>query len=195
MPLMHAWLEAGVVALTAIVGSTDPALEYSERRETYAVQGATRKELHAALRHAHAADRDDDEPDGSVARTAQELSMRFELEPVEGGCRLKDLVVTLDVTIHLPEWVPEVAPRGGLLEDWGRMRDALERHEEGHRDIALDSARHLLASLRELGRQSDCQALRREAHKAFFRAQLRHSVRDGAYEHRTRHGVAQGAVL
>ena len=38
-------------------------------------------------------------------------------------------------------------------------------------------------------------ALAREAQKAFFQARLRHSIRDGAYERRTNHGIAQGARL
>ena len=193
MPLIPACLEACLFALAAVATPSDPGLEYTERRETYPVQGINRRELRSALRHAQAEGRDEGE--GSVARTAQDLSMRFELEPVEGGCRLKDLVVSLDVTIHLPEWTPKGAARKGLMDDWNSMRDALERHEEGHRDIALDSARYLLAGLRELGVQPDCQGLRREAQKVFFSAQLRHSVRDGAYEHRTQHGIAQGAVL
>lgn len=195
MPLLQACLEACLFVLASVSSSTDPALDYTEQRETYPVQGRNRRELQAALRHAQAEGLDEGEETRSVARTSQDLSMRFELDPVDGGCRLKDLVVSLDVTIHLPEWVPKGAASRGLQEDWKRMRDALERHEEGHRDIALDSDYYLLAGLRGLGLQPDCQALRREAQKVFFRAQLRHSVRDGAYEHRTQHGIAQGAVL
>lgn len=170
-----------------------PGLEYNERRETYPVRGSTRRELRSALRHAQAGG--GHESGGSVARTAQDLGMRYELEPVTGGCRLKGLVVNLDVTIHLPEWVHDGSPPKSIAHDWHRMRDALERHEEGHRDIAVDSARYLHQGLQALGVHEDCQDLRREAQRIFFRAQLRHSVRDGAYERRTRHGIAQGAVL
>ncbi|KFL37757.1 DUF922 domain-containing protein [Arenimonas donghaensis] len=193
MPLIPACMEACLFVVAAVATPSDPGLRYTEQRETYAVQGINRRELRTALRRAQA--EAGTMGDGSVARTSQDLSMRYELEPVEGGCRLKDLAVSLDVTIHLPEWVPEGAVRKDLMDDWNRMRDALERHEEGHRDIALESARYLLAGLRDLGLQADCQSLRREAQKVFFRAQLRYSVRDGAYEHRTQHGIAQGAVL
>lgn len=193
MTLPTTCLDACLLALAAVATPADPGLVYTEQRETYVVQGVNRRELRAALRQAQADGRD--EREASVARTSQDLSMRYELEPVDGGCRAKDLVVSLDVTIHLPEWVPEGVANKGLVEDWNRMRDALERHEEGHRDIALESAHYLLAGLRDLGLQADCQSLRREAQKVFFRAQLRYSVRDGAYEHRTQHGIAQGAVL
>ncbi|GAB2656304.1 hypothetical protein GCM10027193_07700 [Arenimonas aestuarii] len=183
-----------LVAAEAVTGAP-PGLEYSERRETYPVHGITRRELRSALRHVQAGEVDEGSDGGSVARTAQDLGMRYELEPVPGGCRLKDLVVSLDVIIHLPEWAHDGSPSKAVLEDWQRMRDALERHEEGHRDIALDSAHYLHRGLQDLGLQESCQTLRREAQRIFFRAQLRHSVRDGAYERRTRHGIAQGAVL
>lgn len=190
----------GCFAICLLASAADgagaaPRIDFTEKRESYVVAGLNRKDLRASLRLAQGQGRDIPGKGKPVARTAQDLSMRFELEPVEGGCRLKDLVVSLDVTIHLPEWVPQGTPTRGLRDDWNRMRDALERHEEGHRDIALESAHYLLANLKELGLQPDCQALRREAQKVFFRAQLRYSVRDGAYEHRTQHGIAQGAVL
>lgn len=189
-------LIAGLMLATADPATQfPPGLEYNERRETYPVHGSTRRELRSALRHAQASEEDEGGGGGSVARTAQDLGMRYELDPVPGGCRLKDLVVSLDVTIHLPTWAHDGSPPKSIAQDWQRMRDALERHEEGHRDIALDSAEYLHTSLLALGVQEDCQSLRREAQRLFFRAQLRHSVRDGAYERRTRHGIAQGAVL
>ncbi|GGA73975.1 hypothetical protein GCM10011521_10190 [Arenimonas soli] len=187
-------LLAGLMLATVDPGiSASPAFDYVEKRQTYPVHASTRRELVAALRHART--REIDGSGGSVARTSQDLGMRYELEPVAGGCRFKDLQVSLSVTIHLPEWEPAGRPRESLVESWTRMRDALERHEEGHRDIALDSADYLHKGLLALGVQKDCQSLRREAQRLFFRAQLRHSVRDGAYERRTRHGIAQGAVL
>jgi predicted secreted Zn-dependent protease len=188
-------LASSLIALTGSVAAVPPGVEYTEQREAYPVVGSTRRELRSALRHAQASKENEVASGGSVARTVQDLGLRYELEPVAGGCRIKGLVVSLDVTIHLPEWKTESPPAKALLEDWLRMRDALERHEEGHRDIAIDSARFLYQEVSALGLQSDCQSLRREAQKVFFRAQLRHSVRDGAYEHRTRHGIAQGAVL
>lgn len=189
-------LVAGLMlAVAAPGGEAQPGFDYVERRETYTVRASSRSELVAALRHAQASEIDEGGGGGSVARTAQDLRMRYELEPVAGGCRFKGLEVSLAVTIHLPNWVPVGKPSKSLLQRWDRMRDALERHEHGHRDIALDSARFLHEGLLALGVQEDCQTLRREAQRVFFRAQLRHSVRDGAYEHRTRHGIAQGAVL
>lgn len=190
-------LSCVVACLLALAATETPVPEgvaYTERRETYPVYGSNRRELVASMRAAQARHRDEQGDQRSVARTSQTLGMRYELEPVAGGCRFKDLVVSLDVTIHLPEWSMQGAPKP-LRESWKRMQAALVRHEEGHRDIAVESASYLSRGLRALGVQPDCQALRREAQRLFFRAQLRYSVRDGAYERRTNHGIAQGAVL
>ncbi|WP_043800056.1 DUF922 domain-containing protein [Arenimonas malthae] len=170
----------------------DPGFVYTERREYYRVDGrrvdTLKRQLDAAL------SRKGLEGEG-VGRTVQHLSSRYEFEPTPAGCRFKDLAVSLDVTIHLPRWEPKGGKPKGLAGRWERMLDALTRHEEGHRDIAVDTARRLLADLRALPETLDCQGLAREAQKAFFQARLRHSIRDGAYERRTNHGIAQGARL
>lgn len=181
-----------VAGMVATPPADDPGLAYVERREYYRVDGRNvdtlKRQLDAALARKGLGGK-------GVGRTVQHLSSRYEFEPTPRGCRLKDLAVSLDVTIHLPRWEPKGGKAKGLSERWERMLDALTRHEEGHRDIAVDTARRLLADLRALPQTLDCQALAREAQKAFFRARLRHSIRDGAYEKRTNHGIAQGARL
>lgn len=181
-----------VAAAAAPPPADDPGFAYTERREYYRVDGrkvdTLKRQLDAALSRKGLGGE-------GVGRTVQHLSSRYEFEPTPAGCRFKDLAVSLDVTIHLPRWEPKGGKPKGLAERWERMLDALTRHEEGHRDIAVDTARRLLADLRALPETLDCQGLAREAQKAFFQARLRHSIRDGAYERRTEHGIAQGARL
>ena len=180
---------ASAAAATAPNG--DPGLQLSETQAEYVVDATSRQALREQMRAALARHVEG----GGVGRSLQTLTSRYELEPFEGGCRLKDLVVSLDVTIYLPRWEPAGDYPRGLDEAWTAMRDALERHERGHRDIAVETARSLLGDLRALPPQPDCPTLETRARKLFFRAQLRHSIRDGAYERRTRHGVAQGVKL
>lgn len=181
-----------VAGIAAPPPPDDPGFAYTERREYYRVDGRNvdtlKRQLDAALSRKGLSGE-------GVGRTVQHLGSRYEFEPTPAGCRFKDLAVSLDVTIHLPRWEPKGGKPKGLSERWERMLDALTRHEEGHRDIAVDTAWRLLADLRALPEALDCQGLAREAQKAFFRARLRHSIRDGAYERRTNHGIAQGARL
>lgn len=190
-----AWIAAALAAslATAPVAApvADPGLRISEDRAEYVVDATSRTALRQQMRAALARHVEG----GGVGRSLQTLTSRYELEPFEGGCRLKDLVVSLDVTIYLPRWEPAGDFPRGLDEAWLAMRDALERHELGHRDIAVATARGLLKDLRALPPQPDCPSLETRARKLFFRAQLRHSIRDGAYERRTRNGIAQGVKL
>ena len=191
MQAPSAALAAILASVAAAVEPADPGLQFTEVQAEYVVDATSRRALRDQMRTALARHVEG----GGIGRSLQTLTSRYELEPLEGGCRLKDLVVSLDVTIYLPRWEPAGDYPRGLEEDWQAMRDALERHEHGHRDIALDTARGLLADLRALPPQPDCPSLETRARKLFFQAQLRHSIRDGAYERRTRNGVAQGVKL
>ena len=191
---MWIWLIAALAANTGTIApEADDGVEIVERRVYYPVHGLNRNDLRAELDAALARRGIDG---GMAGRTEQELTTRYELAPLpSGGCRLAGLEVTLHVTITLPRWEPDGEPVRGLRDRWNAMVAALTLHEEGHRDIAVDTARRLYSDLRALDTGRDCQALNRDAQRALFSARLRHGVRDRAYEHRTRHGIAQGARL
>lgn len=175
-------------------GTDEPVgiLEISERREYYVVDATTHDELRQQLDAAMAGHGEGK----SVGRTEQDLRSAYELVATPEGCRFKDLVVSLDISIHLPSWQPANGKRPYKLDKaWEKMIAALTLHEEGHRDIAVETAGFLLDSLRALPAHLDCGQLREQAGKAFFRARVRHSIVDGIYDRRTRHGIAQGAVL
>lgn len=191
-------LAAAVLAATLVwlgppaTASDDPGLHLTETRREYVVDATSPRALRQQMRQALARHVDGG---GGVGRSLQTLSSRYELEPIEGGCRLKDLVVSLEVTIYLPRWEPAGHYLPGLEARWLAMHEALEAHELGHRDIAVETARGLLAELRALPPQPDCTSLETQARKRFVRAQMRHAIRDRAYEHRTRNGAAQGVKL
>ena len=96
----------GVAGLAAPPPADDPGFAYTERREYYRVDGrkadTLKRQLDAALSRKGLGGE-------GVGRTVQHLASRYEFEPTPAGCRFKDLVVSLDVTIHLPRW----DPRGG----------------------------------------------------------------------------------
>ena len=194
-PGMHAWIV--MLALSAnpppmAFGAELPGFEYVEHREYYDVDAVKLRALRRQLnerRQAHAANPD------PIGRTTQRLETRYVLRPLPAGCRMDDLVVSLEVRIHLPRW----RPRGRRPEELGRRWDAmlagLTRHEEGHRDNALWAARGLHRRLLALGEDRDCLALERAAQRERFKAEARYRQRDGAYDRRTQHGVNQGSVL
>ena len=174
-------------------GSTDPALEIDERLEYYDIHATTRRGIKDGLRRALRAE---DGADGSQARTRQTLTSRYELEPLATGCRLKGLEVKLDSVVRLPRWIsPEEEPPAKLVAAWNDLLAALTVHEDGHRQLGLEAAHELVAKLRDIDEKQDCQLLDREARRALFQVTLQHSIRDRAYERRTRNGAAQGVKL
>jgi len=163
-----------------------------ERHEYYVVDATRSRELAAQMEAAMAAL---GFPDSGAARTVQVLETRYELEPTPAGCRLKDLSVRLEATVHLPVWRPAGRVGERLRERWRRMRVALEAHEAQHVDLAIATGRRLHADLLELPEDQGCAALAREAQRLLFRARLTHAIRDEAFDRRTRHGIGQGARL
>lgn len=133
--------------------------------------------------------------DGTIGRTRQNMETSYRLVPAEGGCRLSDLKVTLDLRLDLPAWRPSGTTRRELRDKWARMLSALTRHEEGHRDNAVWAAREIHSRLAALGEGSDCDALGKLAQQEMFRVKLRFNLREQAYDRRTGHGVEQGSVL
>lgn len=185
-------LVLSVVPPPTAVATAEPGFEYVEHREYYEVDAVKLRALRRQLQERRQSSGPDPEP---IGRTTQQLETRYVLQPLPGGCRIGDLAVSLEVTIHLPRW----RPRGRRPEELGRRWDAmlagLTRHEEGHRDNALWAAHGLHRRLLALGEDQDCLALERAAQRERFKAELRYRQRDEAYDRRTNHGVNQGSVL
>lgn len=130
--------------------------------------------------------------EAGAARTRAELQVGYKLEPQEAGCRVVGLGVELDVVMHLPRWQPPEGSRPAIREQWERMKTGIERHEQGHRDIAVDAGRFLAERLEAVptaGR--DCDAVGRAILRERIKAQMRHQNIDAAYDQRTRHGLTQ----
>jgi predicted secreted Zn-dependent protease len=194
LPIRIAALALALFIAAPLAAANDPArpgFEWQEQRRYYVVTGRTVDELLQQLRQATP----EKDAEDSAARAEQTLDARFELDPLAQGCRLARLHVRLDVVLHLPRWQPEGERPQRLAERWDRMYPALLAHEEGHRDIAVQVARELYDGLRALPAAGDCRDLHRQAQKLLLQARLTHALRDGAYERRTEHGLAQGARL
>lgn len=163
-----------------------------ETREFYRLDAAEIRALRTQLRETRLKTGFDGK---SAGLTRQSLHTHYRLEPQGQACRLADLAVTVEVTIHLPEWVPAKPTKSGLREAWAAMLAGLTLHEEGHRDNAVAAGRELHSRLAGLGTDRDCLRLGRAAQREAFRAQVRFQLRDRNYDRRTRHGESQGSRL
>src|SRR5207249_8583092 len=78
------------------------------------------------------------------------------------SCALKDVRVTLNVSVTLPRWTPPATATSRLKDSWRTYLRNVKLHEAGHRTIAERNARELMAALTPL-RGASCQSLSDEA--------------------------------
>lgn len=131
----------------------------------------------------------------SIGLTDAVLETHYDLTPTPHGCRLEDVSVQLAVTTRLPQWHPARNASSQLQGRWEKFREAISRHETGHRDNAIQAATELLQNLHGVDTRMSCRALGQQLERIRSRALLSNEIRDNIYDLRTRNGVAQGSVL
>jgi len=125
--------------------------------------------------------------------TSTSLSYRFAYRERAGLCETTDARVELDVTITLPEWQAPPSAPFELRRDWQRFAQALRRHEERHRDLAIEHAHTLRRAVEGL-RAPTCDAVAALAADRAERAQAAAEAAHASYDRVTGHGESEGAV-
>lgn len=161
----------------------------SVRTVPYRVTGHSVESLLASLR--------DGGPrvDGGIffGLTATSLSYRFAYRERAGLCETTDARVDLDVTITLPEWQATPSAPYELRRDWQRFVQALRRHEDRHRDLAVEHAHAVRRAVDGL-RAPTCDAVAALAAQRAEQAQAVAEVAHRAYDASTGHGESEGAI-
>src|SRR5256886_16610864 len=78
------------------------------------------------------------------------------------SCALRDVKVTLHVSVTLPRWTPPATATAQLKDSWRTYLRNVRLHESGHRTIAERNARELMTALTALHGTS-CNALSDQA--------------------------------
>ena len=110
------------------------------------------------------------------------------------SCVLRDVKVTLDVTVTLPRWKPPATATAQLVRTWQAYLKAVRVHEAGHRTIAERNAREVMAALTTL-RGTNCDKLLGDASNTVERIVADGRARNRAYDVQTQHGQTQGVEL
>ena len=118
----------------------------------FSVVGSTRAEILASIRQrnpiAH-----------SLASTWLTPAASFRMSSLGGPCVITHVEVLLRVTFSYPILYLPGAPSEGLLERWDNFLAIVQRHEEGHRAIAIEHGYEILRRLATLPGLHTCQAL------------------------------------
>ena len=112
----------------------------------------------------------------------------------DDSCVLRDVKVTLNVSVTLPRWKPPATATADVRKQWQAYLRAVRLHEAGHRTIAERNAREVMAALTPL-RGATCDKLSDEATRTAERTVADGRARNRAYDIQTKHGQTQGVEL
>jgi len=179
-----------LLALCVSMAAHAQGVRETRKYERYVIHGASTQELAAQMQALGPHDADEIAP--ALTRSDRRASLQYRSDGHE--CRIGDVTVALDVTIILPEWdIPRDASPA-LQAEWNRFLGALERHELGHRAIALAGAQQLVQKLERL-RGRSCDQLSNAAEYASRDEAAATRAAQIAYDDSTSHGIKQGTTL
>jgi len=127
-----------------------------------------------------------------VGATVAYVHWEFAQQRLGDSCRITSVHVTLNVETRLPRWQPDKPGSPTLHRQWDQFLAATERHENGHRNIALSTAASIARSL-AIEHGLACADM---AKLADATARTRWDLGNDAqltYDAATRHGVMQGS--
>jgi predicted secreted Zn-dependent protease len=107
-------------------------------------------------------------------------------------CALDHVGVMIRVVTTLPQWLPTSDAAAIVADQWDRFLAAIERHEHGHRTIALHTAATIERALEDVHGRT-CDGLPDVANLTARAAWDLGNHRQLAYDTATAHGVSQGA--
>jgi predicted secreted Zn-dependent protease len=119
----------------------------------------------------------------------------FSSDTADRTCTADSVRVTLEVTYRFPKWItPEDAPRP-LMDKWDRYMRNLIRHEEGHRDMALEATADFARAVAGLPPAASCADLDREVRTLSRTRMAQLNADQNEYDAATNHGTTQGALF
>jgi len=167
-------------------------IQLEVERTPYTVRGSTA----AAVRQDMTAKSDVEKPgeyDATVKWNIHSAWLHDSRGP--GGCVLVSPMVSLKLSYWFPSWEPPEAPSAELKAQWAAYIDALQRHELGHRNVAVSTANAILRAFQHGFRGPTCKEAEAEAAACIRGILAAHGDLNKRYDDVTGHGATQGALF
>jgi len=176
---------------SAALARAAPRASITAREQYYDIDGSSAGALRDQIRRLGPKDESGTSHD---ALTVWSLEWAYGTAQRGDSCALKDVRVTLNVSVTLPRWTPPATATARLKDSWRTYLRNVKVHEAGHRTIAERNARELMISLTPL-RGTSCEGLANEATRLAERIVADGRARNRAYDVQTKHGQTQGVEL
>ena len=177
-----------LIALFALLSASGPTVV--ERLERYDVAGGTAAELRASIQQNGPIGEDGKRHD---AMTSWSSAWRYRPTRTQAGCAAAALETRVEIVVTLPRWSTRQVGTY-LSELWDRYIAALDRHEQGHVDLAQRAVATVHQRLSRLTAPT-CPQLD-ELINSTGRAMLAEMEKEQAeFDRATKHGSADGVQL
>jgi predicted secreted Zn-dependent protease len=184
-------IQIGAGAAPTITG-TQQSPEVSVKQFHYEIVGVTASELRAQMYRLGPMNKFGRHCD---AYTDWYVSWNFRRSQSSDGCRPTAVKLKVDVKQTLPKWKVPSAPDEGLVGRWNAFIKALQTHEDGHKEFAIEAAAEILQKISALPASATCEEMARAANKAGGELLNKYRNAETSYDRETNHGETQGARL
>jgi predicted secreted Zn-dependent protease len=165
-------------------------LNVKEKYQYYDVDGSTVRDLQKQI-----GENGTKWNDGRTyaAVTSWDIHYNYDVTDKDGKCSIKSVKTDVDIVYHLPRRVSR--KNGELTAKWDDYITHVKKHEYGHKDLAVKAAGEINETLASLPCFSSDAALEQEAKRRINEKMDQLKEVQIGYDHDTRHGETQGAVL
>ncbi len=127
------------------------------------------------------------------AYTQWDANWSYPYSEIDSSCTTGPVKVGVTITFTFPKWnIPEHASPE-LVDRWNAYLDALQTHEGGHTEIAIDAGREIFRALTALPAYPSCRELEQAADDTGQRILEQFRQQEIEYDRRTNHGETQNA--
>ena len=127
-------------------------------------------------------------PEEGWAHAGTKFSYKYMTRKTAKGCVIDTVVMSVDSTIRLPNWVDRYNGAPSLQTWWDGALRNIDMHERGHVQISLDAARETERMLKTLPEQPTCDALNEIAANRAQRILTDQDLRQTEYDAKTDRG-------
>lgn len=128
------------------------------------------------------------------AYTKWDVRWDYRWKKLNGICKIFKINTKVDVTFILPKLLNKNKINNILLKKWERYKKASIKHEYGHRDFGVNSAKKIEEILMKMT-SSNCKNLEKKANKKAKNIINQFVQKEIEYDKKTTHGINDGAVF